>query len=127
MHPPLSVAVIGAGLMGHGIAQVLAQAGHAVGLTDTDPAVLGTARGRIARNLEELGVPAAPVLERVRTVATLAPAVAAADVVIEAVAEVVDVKQALFAEVASLAPRARDPHQQHVGHPDHAARRAPRR
>ena len=53
MHPPLSIAVIGAGLMGHGIAQVLAQSSHAVVLTDTDTAVLGTALARIARNLEE--------------------------------------------------------------------------
>ena len=104
MHPPLQVAVIGAGLMGHGIAQVLAQAGHTVAITDSDRSVLGSARDRIARNLEELGVPAAPVLERVRTEDAVAPAVAAADVVIEAVAEVVDVKQALFADLASLAP-----------------------
>ena len=104
MHPPLSIAVIGAGLMGHGIAQVLAHAGHAVTLTDADPAVLGTARARITRNLEELGVPGAPVLERLRTVPTLAAAVAAADMVIESVVEVVDVKQGLLAEVASLAP-----------------------
>jgi 3-hydroxybutyryl-CoA dehydrogenase len=104
MHPPLHVAVIGAGLMGHGIAQVLAQAGHTVVITDSDPTVLGTARARIARNLEELGVLAAPVLARVRTEAALSPAVVAADVVIEAVAEVVDVKQALFADLASQAP-----------------------
>ena len=104
MHPPLSIAVIGAGLMGHGIAQVLAHAGHAVVLSDADPAVLGTVRGRIARNLEEMGVPAAPVVERLRTVATLAAAVGDADMVIESVAEVVNVKQGLLAEVASLAP-----------------------
>jgi len=104
MHPPLSIAVIGAGLMGHGIAQVLAHAGHAVVLSDADPAMLGTVRGRIARNLEEMGVPAAPVLERLRTVPTLAAAVSDADMVIESVAEVANVKQGLLAEVASLAP-----------------------
>jgi 3-hydroxybutyryl-CoA dehydrogenase len=102
--PPLSIAVIGAGLMGHGIAQVLAQAGHAVALTDGDPSVLGTACSRIGRNLEELGVPSAPVLERVRTTPTLAAAVANADVVIESVVEVVDVKQDLLGDIARLAP-----------------------
>jgi 3-hydroxybutyryl-CoA dehydrogenase len=104
MHPPLKIGIIGAGLMGHGIAQVLAQAGHAVGITDSDTAALGTVRARISRNLEELGVAAAPVLERVRTESSLAGAATGADVVIEAVAEVVDVKQALLAEVATLAP-----------------------
>jgi 3-hydroxybutyryl-CoA dehydrogenase len=104
MHPPLKIGIIGAGLMGHGVAQVLAQAGHAVGITDSDNAVLGTVRARITRNLEELGVPAAPVLERVRTESSLAPTVTAADIVIEAVAEVVAVKQALFADIAALAP-----------------------
>jgi len=104
MQPPLSIAVVGAGLMGHGIAQVLAQAGHAVVLTDADPVVLGTARTRIGRNLEELGVPAAPVLERLRTDPTLAATVADADLVIESVVEVVHVKQALLADVARLAP-----------------------
>lgn len=105
MSESLSVAVLGAGLMGHGIAQVLAQAGHRVALTDTDDAPLATARGRIARNLDEMRVPSAPVLERVRLAATLADAVAGADLVIESVSEVVTVKQALFAEVGALAPR----------------------
>lgn len=104
MPPPLVIAVVGAGLMGHGIAQVLAQAGHDVTLTDTDPAVLGSAAARIARNLEELGVAAAPVLERLRMSPTLPAAVASAAVVIESVAEVVETKQALFADLAQLAP-----------------------
>ena len=101
---PLSVAVVGAGLMGHGIAQVLASAGHHVSLTDTDPEVLGSARSRIGRNLAEMGVTAAPILERVRTTAGLADTVGSADLVIETVAEVVELKQALLAEIAALAP-----------------------
>lgn len=104
MTSPLSIAIVGAGLMGHGIAQVMAQAGHNVTLTDTDAAVLGTAAARIARNLDELGVRAAPVLERVRMSPTLSDAVASADVVVESVAEVVETKQALFADLARLAP-----------------------
>lgn len=100
----LSVAVIGAGLMGHGIAQVMAQAGHHVAVTDTDPAVLGTATDRIARNLGEMGLALEPVLERVRLANTLAEAVTGADLVIEAAAEVVALKQALFVEAAAVAP-----------------------
>ena len=82
MQTPLSVAVVGAGLMGHGIAQVLAQAGHHVALTDTDPAVLDTALTRIARNLDEMGVPGAPVLDRLRTDPTLHGTVAPADLIV---------------------------------------------
>lgn len=104
MDTRLAVAVIGAGLMGHGIAQVLAQAGHRVVLTDTDAATLGTARDRIARNLDEMGVAAAPVLERVRLAGTLGEAVAGADLVIESASEVVALKQAIFADVAAVAP-----------------------
>lgn len=99
-----SVAVIGAGLMGHGIAQVMAHAGHGVAITDIDPAVLGTVTHRIARNLGEMGLPIEPVLERLRIVGTLEAAVAEADLVIEAAAEVVAVKQALFAAAARAAP-----------------------
>jgi 3-hydroxybutyryl-CoA dehydrogenase len=100
----LSVAVIGAGLMGHGIAQVLAHAGHQVAITDTDPAVLGTATQRIARNLEEMGLAVAPVLDRIRLADSLEAAVTGADFVIEAAAEVVALKQALFVEAAACAP-----------------------
>lgn len=100
----LLVAVIGAGLMGHGIAQVFAQAGHRVALTDTHAATLASARDRIARNLGEMGVVAEPVLDRVRTAPTLAAAVDGADLVIESASEVVALKQQLFAEAAALAP-----------------------
>lgn len=100
----LSVAVVGAGLMGHGIAQVFAQAGHRVALSDSDPGMLGTAGARIARNLAEMGVPSAPALGRVRTTASLADAVAAADLVIESAPEVVELKQQLFADIAAIAP-----------------------
>ena len=101
-----TVAVIGAGLMGHGIAQVLAQAGHRVTLTDSDGAALSSARDRIARNIGEMGVDVEPVLARVHAVTTLGAAVEDADLVIEAVSEVVALKQQLFAEVARLAPQA---------------------
>jgi 3-hydroxyacyl-CoA dehydrogenase len=47
-----NVAVIGAGTMGHGIAQVFALAGLQVALTDSDAKVLGKAIQRIQANLE---------------------------------------------------------------------------
>jgi 3-hydroxybutyryl-CoA dehydrogenase len=92
------IAVIGAGLMGHGIAQVFALAGHEVTIMDLDTASLDTARSRIAANLRELGEDAGAVV-RVRPCATLADAVRDADYVIEAVSENLPLKRALFAEI----------------------------
>jgi len=105
------VAVIGAGTMGHGIAQVAAMAGWAVTLTDARTAALGPARDRIRQNLDG-GVArgkvraehAAAALARLSLATTVGDAVAAADLVIEAVIEDLDVKRTLFAEVAAAAP-----------------------
>ena len=47
------VVVVGAGTMGHGIAQVSAIAGYEVALVDTAPELLDRARERIAGNLDE--------------------------------------------------------------------------
>ena len=49
------IAVIGAGLMGHGIAQVFALAGHDVTITDPQAASLATVKQRISANLADLG------------------------------------------------------------------------
>src|SRR5688572_29527306 len=49
------IAVIGAGLMGHGIAQVFALAGHDVTITDSFTANLDTVKARISANLADLG------------------------------------------------------------------------
>ena len=96
------VAVIGAGLMGHGIAQVFAVNGHAVALHDADEAVRAGVRDRIARNLDELGqAPAA--LDAIAVPGTLAGAVEDAGLVVECIAENLAAKQALFAAVEPLA------------------------
>ena len=97
------IAVIGAGLMGHGIAQVFAAAGHAVTLTDADPGSLASADGRIRANLRALGHDEAAA-ERVTVCGDLAIAVAEADFVVEAAAEDLAVKQSLFARVEAAAP-----------------------
>src|SRR4029077_14325694 len=49
------IAVLGAGLMGHGIAQVFALAGHAVTIYDPVAASLAQVRSRVAANLRDLG------------------------------------------------------------------------
>jgi 3-hydroxybutyryl-CoA dehydrogenase len=92
------IAVVGAGLMGHGIAQVFALAGHEVTITDTIVQNLDTANTRIAANLRDLGDDESAV-ERVTACFDLADAVRGADYVVEAVSENLALKQKLFAEI----------------------------
>ena len=92
------IAVIGAGLMGHGIAQVFALAGHEVAIYDSVMASLDSATARIVANLKELGDDPKAV-ERVTPVANLATAVRDADYVVEAVPEDLALKQKLFSEI----------------------------
>jgi 3-hydroxybutyryl-CoA dehydrogenase len=92
------IAVIGAGLMGHGVAQVFAVAGHDVTITDSFAQNLNTAKSRIAANLRDLGEDES-ALARVRPCADLAEAMRDADYVVEAVSEDLPLKQKLFAEI----------------------------
>jgi 3-hydroxybutyryl-CoA dehydrogenase len=104
------VFVAGAGLMGHGIAQVHAAIGKRVELYEPDHARAVAGRERIAGNLaravakgkleqEEAG----RILERIQTTDDMARA-ADADLVIEAVFEDVDVKTALWSALDAVAP-----------------------
>ncbi|MDH3497785.1 MAG: 3-hydroxyacyl-CoA dehydrogenase family protein [Gemmatimonadota bacterium] len=105
------IAVIGAGTMGHGIAQVAAMAGYPVTLTDSRAEALEPALARIKANLDG-GVKrgkvdvddAAAALALVSLRPTLAEAVAGAALVIEAVVEDLEIKRALFRELATCAP-----------------------
>jgi 3-hydroxybutyryl-CoA dehydrogenase len=92
------IAVIGAGLMGHGIAQVFALAGHDVTITDSHKPNLDSATQRIAANLRDLGDDASAV-ERVHPIADLARCVRDADFVVEAVLEDMPLKQNIFGEI----------------------------
>ena len=92
------IAVIGAGLMGHGIAQVFALAGHDVTIYDAAQASLDTVKDRIRTNLKDLGDDQSAV-ERVTPQADLGKAVAGADYVVEAVLEDLPLKQKLFGEI----------------------------
>jgi 3-hydroxybutyryl-CoA dehydrogenase len=95
------IAVIGAGLMGHGIAQVFALAGHDVAIYDAFPALLDTVKARILANLKDLGDDEGAV-NRVTPQGDLAKAVSGADYVVEAVLEDLALKQKLFAEIEPL-------------------------
>jgi 3-hydroxybutyryl-CoA dehydrogenase len=92
------IAVIGAGLMGHGIAQVFALAGHDITIYDPVMASLDTAKARILTNLRDLGDDQSAV-ERVQPTPELAAAVRDADYVVEAVLEDLALKQKLFVEI----------------------------
>jgi 3-hydroxybutyryl-CoA dehydrogenase len=92
------IAMIGAGLMGHGIAQVFALAGHDVTIFDGVEASLKTVKDRIAANLRDLGDDPRAV-ERVTPIGDLATSVRDADYVVEAVSEDLPLKQKLFAEI----------------------------
>jgi len=99
------VAVIGAGLMGHGIAQVFAVHDHAVTIFDANPKVLETVRSRIQTNLQDLGKdPSA--LDRLCTCLELEQAVAGADFVVEAAPEDLELKRQLFKAIEAAAPPA---------------------
>lgn len=92
------ITVIGAGLMGHGIAQVFALAGHDVTIYDSFEKTLATAKDRILANLNDLGDDQSAV-NRVTPQSDLALAVRDADYVVEAVLEDLPLKQKIFGEI----------------------------
>jgi 3-hydroxybutyryl-CoA dehydrogenase len=103
-----TIAVIGSGTMGSGIAQVFAQAGHPVLLHDAHPPALDRARKGIEQSLgkfvEKGRLSAA---DRDATLGRLTPsasldALAAADYVVEAIVESVEAKRALFHQLDAI-------------------------
>ena len=102
------VGIVGAGAMGRGIAQIAAQAGSRVLLLDMQPDVAASARTSIQAQwlrLQDKGRISGEqaqgwgnLLESVATIADLAPC----DLVIEAIVERLDVKQALFAQLEAV-------------------------
>ncbi len=105
------IAVIGAGIMGHGFAQVFAQKGYPVFLYDIDEAILKRAFMMVANNLETFiehkmitRKEKKATLKRITTSMDLEEVASRADFILEAVLEVMDVKQKVFEELDRLAP-----------------------
>ncbi|MEM9428933.1 MAG: 3-hydroxyacyl-CoA dehydrogenase family protein [Pseudomonadota bacterium] len=99
------IAVIGAGLMGHGIALTFARSGHTVRVSDPMPEARAALPARISESLTLMGADGtAETLARVTATETLAEAVSEADLVIEAAPEKLHLKQRIFAEAEAHAP-----------------------
>ncbi|MCI0488855.1 MAG: 3-hydroxyacyl-CoA dehydrogenase family protein [Blastocatellia bacterium] len=100
------IAVIGAGTMGHGIAQVAAMAGFEVALTDVSAELVERGLARIEDNLKK-GVERGKVTEedmraalsRIRATLSMEDAADLADLVIEAIVEKLEAKRELFAHL----------------------------
>ncbi|WP_109526643.1 MULTISPECIES: 3-hydroxyacyl-CoA dehydrogenase family protein [Nocardia] len=107
----MRITVIGAGTMGSGIAQLVATAGHDTSLVDVGEEQLRRGRASIEESLRRFVAKGAvaesdaeDILERVLTGTSVAASVADADIVIESVIEVLEVKRAVFVEAARYAP-----------------------
>ncbi len=98
--PP--VAVVGAGLMGSGIAACFAAAGHEVAVHDPIKASLAAAPERVAASLEAMGI-GADAASRVRYEARPREALAGAGFVFEAAPEDLPLKQEIFARLDAIA------------------------
>jgi 3-hydroxybutyryl-CoA dehydrogenase len=106
------VCVLGAGLMGNGIAQVCAQAGYEVALRDIEQRFVDGGMNTIKKNLirdvekgkltqDEMNA----ILGRINPTLDLKEAAAGADIVVEVVIEVMDVKKKVYAELEAVVPQ----------------------
>ena len=110
MSTPEQITVVGAGLMGHGLAQIFAVHGHKVLLVDVNEDLLNSAKDRIRANLKNMhqqGVEFGPleeIVENVYPTPDLDNACEGSDFIFEAVFEDLELKQQLFADLDSLCP-----------------------
>jgi 3-hydroxybutyryl-CoA dehydrogenase len=106
-----NIAVIGAGLMGHGIAQIFAIRGHAVSLMDLQEDLLSDAIGNLHSNLTLMAqkgiiseTEIQPAIQRVKTTTDLEEAARRAQFVVEAVSEKLELKQEIFKKLDAICP-----------------------
>ncbi len=106
-----NVVIIGAGLMGHGAAQVSLMAGYNVTLVDIKDEFIEKGVSKIEQGMLKLesknklgGLTAADVMGRLKKTTDLATAVKDADIVLEAVIEKMDVKKQVFKTCGDNAP-----------------------
>ena len=106
-----NIAVIGAGLMGHGIAQIFASRGYDVHLLDVKDELLPKAVANIRSNLSRMaskGVGSESDIEaiigRIKTTTSMNEATSKAQLVFEAVLENRELKQRVFQDLDQLCP-----------------------
>lgn len=106
-----NIGILGAGLMGHGIAQVFALKGYKVKLFDNDLGVLKSAPERIRNNLLTLlkmGLVESPGLDEcinhIQLSLVLEEMCEGSELVIEAVSENLDLKRTIFSDLERLTP-----------------------
>ncbi|MHC1585331.1 MAG: 3-hydroxybutyryl-CoA dehydrogenase [Candidatus Syntropharchaeia archaeon] len=105
------IAVLGAGIMGSGIAQVCAQSGYEVAMRDIEDSFVERGMNGIKKNLERMvkkekisQEDANAILGRIKGTTDLKEAVKDADIVIEAVVENVDIKKGVYKEIDGICP-----------------------
>ncbi|MBT8489671.1 MAG: 3-hydroxybutyryl-CoA dehydrogenase [Deltaproteobacteria bacterium] len=105
------ICVLGAGLMGSGIAQVCAQAGYEVALRDIEQRFIdggmNTIKKNIGRDVEKgkkTQDEADAILGRMKPTLDLKEAASDADIVVEVVIEVMDVKKKVYQELEEIVP-----------------------
>jgi len=105
-----NITVLGSGIMGHGIAQVSATAGYNVVLRDIEQKFLDKAMEKIKWSLDKLASKekitqqeADSIYSRIKPVVDLAEAVKDAEMVIEVVPEIMDLKKKVYAELDAVA------------------------
>jgi len=103
------ICVLGAGLMGNGIAQVCAQAGYEVSLRDIEKRFLDNGMNTIKKNLsrevakeKRTQEDADAILGRIKPTLDLKEAAKDADIIMEVVIEVMDVKKKVYQELKGI-------------------------
>ena len=106
------VCVLGAGLMGSGITQVCAQAGYEVAMRDIEQRFVDGGMNTIKKNLgrdvekgkmtrEQMSA----ILARIKPTLDLTEAATGADIVVEVVIEMMDIKKKVYAELETIVPK----------------------
>jgi enoyl-CoA hydratase/3-hydroxyacyl-CoA dehydrogenase len=108
--PVKNITVLGSGIMGHGIAQVAATAGYNIVLRDIKQEFLDKAMEKIKWSLDKLATKekitqqeADSIYSRIKPVVDLQEAVKDAELVIEVVPEIMDLKKKVYAELDAVA------------------------
>ncbi len=107
-----NITVLGSGIMGHGIAQVSAMSGYNVVLRDIEQQFLDKAMEKIRWSLEKLVTKekitkqeSDAILGRIKTIVDLKEAVSGADLIIEAVPEIMELKKKVYLELDQVADK----------------------